>query len=312
MNAIAAATVSDPTRASLHELLVLRRSVPRNLPSPPTSANAADVGGHASSVRGRGMDYRESRVYQPGDDVRRLDWRLTARSGRLHTKVFQEERDLSLMLLLDLHPSMRFGTRRRFKSVQALRAAAMAAWWGVAAGMRIGAAGIGAGRHVLRPRAGERGALAALRALVAWQDDAATAAAAEPLSAALQRVARVARGGQRLLLIGDGGCLDAEARAQLLQLRRRLDIGVLVVADALETEPPPAGTYPLAWAGRARRVDLRGDAQRRAFRDALGGAPGRLQHLARELALPHARIDTVDDPMTVLPALLGSVAGRRR
>ena len=85
------------------------------------------------------MDYAESRVYQPGDDVRRLDWRLTARSGELHTKLFQEEREGRLLILLDTHASMRFGTRVRFKSVQAARAAALAGWYAVRAGERVGA-----------------------------------------------------------------------------------------------------------------------------------------------------------------------------
>jgi hypothetical protein len=85
------------------------------------------------------MDYAESRVYQPGDDVRRLDWRLTARSGELHTKLFQEEREGRLLVVLDTHPSMRFGTRVRFKSVQAARAAAVAGWYAVRAGERVGA-----------------------------------------------------------------------------------------------------------------------------------------------------------------------------
>lgn len=108
---------------SLAELLAQRARAARK-PLPLRRSRAAPAGPQASRVHGRGMDYAESRAYQPGDDVRRLDWRLTARSGKLHTKLFQEEREGRLLVLLDTHASMRFGTRARFKSVQAARAAA--------------------------------------------------------------------------------------------------------------------------------------------------------------------------------------------
>src|SRR5579875_3366137 len=113
------------TRVDLAELLRLRARAAK------PRATAARIraplaGAHLSSLRGRGMDYAESRVYQAGDDVRNIDWRRTARSGEWHTKLFQEERERSLLLLVDTHPEMRFGTRVRYKSVAAARAAAVA------------------------------------------------------------------------------------------------------------------------------------------------------------------------------------------
>ena len=114
------------SQVSLADLVALRARVGR-VRMTPLSSRAARSGQQSSRLYGRGMDYAESRVYQAGDDVRRLDWRLTARSGKLHTKLFQEDRESSLLILLDTHASMRFGTRVRFKSVQAARAAAAAA-----------------------------------------------------------------------------------------------------------------------------------------------------------------------------------------
>ena len=113
-------------QVSLSELLAQRARV-AHIALQPLDSRAASSGQQSSRLFGRGMDYAESRIYQPGDDVRRLDWRLTARSGKLHTKLFQEEREGRLLILLDSHASMRFGTRVRFKSVQAARAAALAA-----------------------------------------------------------------------------------------------------------------------------------------------------------------------------------------
>ncbi|HEX7732615.1 MAG TPA: DUF58 domain-containing protein, partial [Rhodanobacter sp.] len=138
-------------RVSLAELIALGARVGRAKLAP-TESRAARSGQHSSRLYGRGMDYAESRVYQAGDDVRRMDWRLTARSGRLHTKLFQEEREGRLLVLLDTHASLRFGTRARFKSVQAARAAAVAAWLAVRAGERVGMMAFGEHDRLLRPQ----------------------------------------------------------------------------------------------------------------------------------------------------------------
>lgn len=296
------------TRVAPAELVGLRQQLPRRLSARVDARHAQRMGTHAGSVRGRGMDYRESRAYQPGDDVRRLDWRLTARSGRMHTKLFQEDRERSLMLLVDTHAGMQFGTRRRFKSVQAARAGAVAAWLAVAAGMRVGVAGLGASRMLIRPRAGVHGALGVMHALCRLQGATAraTAADAEPLSAALQRLARLARGGSEVMLISDGFSTDAAARTEMVRLRRFARIGVLIVADALETGLPPAGRYPLSWQDALHRVDLTSPGERVAFRQALGAGPRQLQALASSLALPWAPLDTVQEPLSAVAGLLGA------
>jgi uncharacterized protein (DUF58 family) len=155
------------TRVSLAELIALRTRVGRAKLATLVSRSARS-GQQSSRLYGRGMDYAESRVYQAGDDVRRLDWRLTARSGKLHTKLFQEDREGSLLILVDTHASMRFGTRVRFKSVQAARLAACAAWYAARAGERVGVMAFGQADSLLRPQAGPRGALAVCGALAEW------------------------------------------------------------------------------------------------------------------------------------------------
>ena len=102
------------------------------------------AGQYHSVFKGRGMSFDEVRPYQPGDEIRHMDWRVTARSGKPHTKLFEEEREQGLLLALDCNPGMRFGTRVRFKSVQAARAGALLAWMASAAGDRVGGSAIGA------------------------------------------------------------------------------------------------------------------------------------------------------------------------
>ena len=95
-------------------------------------------GANRSVFHGRGMEYAESRAYQPGDDIRTIDWRLTARSNEVHTKLFHEERERPVYLLLDLRAMMQFGTKNRFKAHLAAEIAAMLAWVGIDGGDRVG------------------------------------------------------------------------------------------------------------------------------------------------------------------------------
>lgn len=297
------------TRVSLAELIALGARAGRaKLLS--SESRAARSGAQFSRLYGRGMDYAESRVYQPGDDVRRLDWRLTARSGKLHTKLFQEEREGRLLILLDTHASLRFGTRVRFKSVQAARAAAIAAWLAVRAGERVGMMAFGAHDRLLRPQGAARGALAVCGALAEWDARPATDHA-ESLSEALLRARRLQRGASHVLLLSDGFSADGEARQHLLELKARAHVGVLVVADALEREPPPPGRYPLEHDGERRDVVLLGERRRREFQQALGSGPARLEALARGAGLRCSVLDTRGDPLPVVGELLGATGMRR-
>ena len=97
------------------------------------------TGRHASRLRGRGLDFEEVRAYLPGDDVRTIDWRVTARTGVPHTRVYTEERDRPALLVVDQRLAMFFGTRLNLKSVTAAEAAALAAWRVFLSGDRVGA-----------------------------------------------------------------------------------------------------------------------------------------------------------------------------
>lgn len=297
------------SRVSLAELLALRARIGR-VRAEPQPSRAMRNGRQSSRLYGRGMDYAESRVYQPGDDVRRLDWRLTARSGKLHTKLFQEDREGCLLIVLDTHASMRFGTRVRFKSVQAARAAACAAWYAVRAGERVGVMAMGHADALLRPQAGPRGALAACGALAEW-DAQPVSDRRESLAHALLRAGRLLHGASRVLLISDGFGCDEAARPRLLDLGRHAGIGMLVVADVLERMPAPPGRYPLEHAGVRSEVLLQSERQRREFQQVLGAGPARLDALARSLGLRCEGIDTTADPLDAVIRLLGGARSAR-
>lgn len=297
------------SEVSLTELIGLRARVGR-VRVAPLPSRAMRSGQQSSRLYGRGMDYAESRAYQAGDDVRRLDWRLTARSGKLHTKLFQEDREGSLLILLDTHASMRFGTRERFKSVQAARAAAAAAWYAVRAGERVGVMAFGHAEQLLRPKAGPRGALAVCGAMAEW-DALETSQKIEPLADALARASRVLHGASRALVISDGFSCTPAARLRLLDLTRHVGVSVLVVADALEVGLAPPGRYPMEHGGERRDVVLQSERQRSDFRALIGAGPARLEQMASSLNLRHGTIDTTADPLAAVTRLLGSTRSAR-
>jgi uncharacterized protein (DUF58 family) len=295
---------TNPTQVALDELLALSSvahgaSLARSRKSP-----ALRSGGHASRWRGRGVDFRESRIYLPGDEIRHMDWRVTARSGKPHTKVFQEEREQGLLLVVDENPGMRFGTRVRFKSVQAARASALLAWMAAAAGDRIGALGFGGGiSGEVKPAGGRRGVLRVLRGLRDW-DHAADPSRSEPLSSGLARVRRLLRPGMRMILLTDGFSADAPAAQLMPQLAGRHEISVVLLRDALELAAPPPGRYAVHL-GAARSVLDFGDASvRRAWTQRFTDARERLREECRKSGVRVLDLDGHADLRRALAPLL--------
>lgn len=197
------------------------------------------VQGHAlSSQRGRGMEYAESREYAQGDDARHIDWRLTARSGRTHTKLFQAERERLSLIVADTARELYFGTRVRFKSVQAARAGALAAWLAVRDGDRIAALRGSPRDAPVAPASGPRGALRVLDALARWyarppENDAG-------LATALDHARRLLRPGSRIVVLADPASVAAIPPLTWPALAMHHELIVLLLTDPMERQPPVA------------------------------------------------------------------------
>ncbi|WP_235893640.1 DUF58 domain-containing protein [Cognatilysobacter lacus] len=236
---------------SIAELVALRAvaASPRHL----RRVRNANAGLASSPMRGRGMEYAESREYTAGDDARHIDWRLTARTGRAHTKVFHAERERLTLLVADTAASLYFGTRVRFKSVQAARAGAAIAWHAVGEGDRVAVMRGVAREAPVAPAGGSRGALRVINALARWY--AATPADDEGLAFALERAQRLLRPGARLVLLADPSSLEAVPLHRWSALARHHDVAVVLLHDPLESQPP-AMALPVAVAGGRIEVAL--------------------------------------------------------
>jgi uncharacterized protein (DUF58 family) len=275
------------------------------------AAASALAGAYRSRFRGRGVDFLESRNYQPGDDIRNMDWLVTARTGRPHTKVFQEERERPVLVVLDAGPSLYFGTRRRLKSVAAGQLAAAVAWSAVRRGDRIGGFFFAPGQHrELRPAGGRRGAMRLIQGLVDWLvPDRDSPGEVQPLSVALERVRHAVRPGSLVIVISDFFTLDEDCNRHLSRLRQHNDIIGCQVLDAAEYRLP-AGRYPITDGSSAMILDTgRQDSGHRY--QAMG-----LEHLnePRRLFQRHQcgwlTLHTDDDPVDVLGRELRVLVGR--
>jgi uncharacterized protein (DUF58 family) len=278
----------------LPELIRLRGLAKRIAQLTPGAASGLFSQAYLSLFRGRGLDFDSVRTYQPGDDFRSLDWRVTARTGRLHTKLFHEEREHTLFLALDVSPAMRFGTKNAFKIVTAARAAAVLAWLAIENGDRVGLMLFGGGPAPVEraPESGEQGVIACLKLLA----DATSAPPSDGDSASLtdglRRLRRHAKPGCLVVVLADMAAFDGEARRQLARFSRDGDAAILLASDPLERELPPPGFYNFSLGEGVVGIDSSSPSTRAAFAADFLAREAELGDWARGQRIRHANLGT--------------------
>jgi uncharacterized protein (DUF58 family) len=209
---------------------------------------AKQSGGFVSRFKGRGMEFDETRLYQAGDDIRSIDWRVTARTGKTHTKIFREERERPVFISVDCRAAMHFATRGVFKSVLASKLAALLAWTACHHGDRIGGQ-LFFDSHCqeLKPKNGRSAVLHFLNALVNANSANVSAKFGnldnEDLELIFSRLQRHARAGSLVYIISDFHGLTTNAQNKLTTLARHCDVVLWFIYDELEQQLPPDGQY---------------------------------------------------------------------
>ncbi|OPZ58923.1 MAG: hypothetical protein BWY87_01238 [Deltaproteobacteria bacterium ADurb.Bin510] len=203
-----------------------------------TSKRASEVfaGQYVSAFKGRGMEFAEVREYQVGDDIRAIDWNVTARSGQPHVKVYHEEREMTVMLLLDLSGSLDFGTRARFKRDLLAEVAGTLAYLAIRTNDRVGAILFAGGiERYIPPRKGPQHVWALIREIFTYEARDKQTDIAE----ALDYLNRVVKRRAIVFLISD---MQAQGYEQALKITaRKHDLTVIRLHDAAETELPDFG-----------------------------------------------------------------------
>lgn len=218
------------------------------------------AGRHASRLRGRGLNFEEIRRYQPGDDIRQIDWKVTARMRRTHSRVYTEERERTTLLLVDQRRSMFFGSVNKMKSVVAAEAAALAAWRVLQQQDQIGALVFNDNDIVeLRGRRSQSAVMRLLGAIV-QQNQALTVQGESRGNPAmfnevLRRCARLAKHDCLVCIISDAAGQDEESRQLLTRIAQHNDVLFAFVHDPLEGELPSAGSLVFGDGDQQLEVD---------------------------------------------------------
>ena len=240
---------------SLDQLLALRFRPAAGRRRPTSTFTGAQTGLRLSKHKGRGVDFAEVRQYQTGDDIRSIDWRVTARKNAPHTKVFREERERPALIFVDQGQHMFFGSTQRLKSVAAAELAARIAWQITGAGDRVGGMVLDTtGHHIFRPFRTQK-ATGRLLAQISQSNTKLCRPTSttsdkgtqnQQLEHALVALAKLRQRRNRLFVISDLAGPLMLWRDALHRLARDHQVHVLQITDPLDAQLPPAGVYNIS------------------------------------------------------------------
>lgn len=275
---------------------------------------ATRAGGHLSPFRGPGVEYDESRAYVPGDDPRSMDWRVTARAASPHVKVYREERERPVWLLVDQRASLRFATRVAFKSVRAAQVAALLGWAAVAHGDRVGGLVFDEQRRRMqRPAGRERGLLPLLRALAQGPFPARPASASDArLDLILAPLLTQIRPGSLIAVISD--FLDLPGGQPITWLQRLADhseVLLVMIYDPIESDPPPPGQWAVTDGHRRALLDMRSPGRRAQYAQRFVQRRGALIDQTRRVGAHLIQLATDQPPAATLARALGGLTDLR-
>lgn len=236
------ATKTAGAYTSLDELIRIQFKV-RDLSLLPHQPVTSILSGrYASRLRGRGLNFEELRRYQPGDDIRTMDWKVTARTRSPHVRVYTEEKDRAVLILVDQRLNMFFGTRQKLKSVTAAELAAIAAWRALDVGDRVGAIVFNDSESSeIIPHRSKQNVMAILGAVVRLNHKLSAESEVQPdgdmLNRVLEKACRVATHDFLVVLISDFFGADEQSERLVTELAAHNDVLAFLPHDPLRLDP---------------------------------------------------------------------------
>ncbi|WP_269619563.1 DUF58 domain-containing protein [Zhongshania sp. BJYM1] len=247
---------SAPVKGAVvdQQSLIHTRFAATKLKAKPRRRHFAKQGGnHASPFKGRGLAFHHVREYQGGDEIRHIDWRVTARTAKAHTKIFEEEKERPVVLCLDQRATMFFGSRHCFKSVLACHVAATLAWAGLENNDRVGGLIFADEHHrEVRPRRSHRSVLNFIHTATDYNQSLAQTTNASDISnekslaSAFEELRRITRPGSTVYVLSDFAGYEQDAERQLHLIARHNDVIAISISDPMEASLPTNGSYPVS------------------------------------------------------------------
>ncbi len=305
-----AASIDDRIYSTLDRLRALELSAGNFSFLPHQLPRSALNGRMASRLRGRGLDFEEIRHYLPGDDVRAIDWKVTARTGEPHVRVLREERDRPTFIVVDQRISMFFGSHHNMKSVTAAELAALIAWRVLAEGDRVG--GIvfdDTGWTEHRPHRSRHAVYRFLekvsRANLALHANSPAENEPRMLGRAIEAVDRSMAHDSLLVLISDFDGAEASVRERVARLSRHNDVVLALVHDPLARALPHTGSLAVGDGRLQFNLDLGDRRVRERLEEHARARIQRLLDWQAETGAAVLPVSTGEDTATQLRRLMG-------
>lgn len=293
---------TSPFLVELADLLALQHRMPKRRRHAPKRCLGSPLA--LSKIRGRGMDFAETRNYFPGDEIRHMDWRVTARTNKPHVKVFQVERERPVVIINDFAPTMFFGTQICLKTVLAAKLAAILAWTARAHGDRVGGGLIGPGHSSLwLPHARNQTLIHFLKALCMataaydkpeWSQ-ANPKEALERIKTTLQELQFSLKPGSLIVFLSDWYYPLNTLKPYFMELARHHDMLFYQIADAFELGPLGPGLFPITDGKTILPLNFYQVKEREAYSHYCQEHQDDIQRFAKGLGLAYHLVTSQDD-----------------
>lgn len=282
--------------ATLEELMEQRQYVgylknPQNRLA--TSNQAGDV---KSAFKGRGMEFEEIRPYSYGDDVRDIDWRVTARKMQPYTKLFAQEKDREIYVLLDLSPKMVFGTKKELKSVSAAKITSLLGWMALENKDRFGCLIFdGEKDYIFKPQNHRAGVLAILKKISAMTQDILQKKSGKTegnLAKSLQYLQKNIKNNAIVFVVSDFNDDGESVRKSLATLSQKANLFCINLFDVLEEVAPQSGEYMIENNNQRLIFDTRSERFRKDYQDYFAKKRGRFKDFCHKFRCRYVEVRT--------------------
>lgn len=297
-------TGSQCVSVTLPELLQLANDA-KQLSLSASRIGRSQSGQHLSKFLGRGMEFAESRLYQAGDDIRTIDWRVTARAGKPHTKLFAVEKERQVLLWGDLRSPMYFATKGILKCIQSALLMGYVAWNTVQTGNRIGGMLFNENEHFeFKPYLGKKGILPLLQSLAERANFQAKPSSdglkASVMDQAIANLIRVANPGSLLFLVSDFRHFSSFGEELLIQASEHSDICLCFIYDPFEASLPRNGNYPITDGKNKLQLNTYDQASLQKYENLFLERKNRVKALSRQRHIYYLECSTEHDCLEVL------------
>lgn len=292
--------------SELSELVALRFHVKQKKLKHQQNTIATNSGNHLAVRKGRGMTFSEVRQYQPGDDVRYIDWRVTARTQKTHTKVFVEEHERPTLVITEQTPHLFFGSQVRLKTAQALNVSAILAWVSLAHNERVGGISFNHLQNIwIPPKRNQQTVLQLLQKSIDLQEQITRPRAPDTQAwvDTMQQLLKVNKPGNKVFLVGDMMQLVENASPQLHKLKKNTDITAIHIYDNLEKNLPKLGWLSMTRnfnSDKLVKLDSFRSKTRHAYEDLYHQQWEETKDVFSKLTIPLVEIGTHQEPLMSL------------